>query len=427
MAYENKEMKIDEELRSEIGSLISNSYHKCDNKTYGTVEIPLKGGSIKITRPAFLRHGTVIQAELYVSDEQLIQYLDGVLYSYRDRWRDQKHYLKNLSSSSTLARDSFSLFFEKEIDAAEFLEGDEDEVQVNIPLNVQVYPGRLRKDDEDFEVERGVLEKAYRHEEDGEEIEDYCPVFVREVILNSEKMDKINSKYLAKKGISKKLHKKALMMAEAAKRALGFDYIERKGECLTQVCVSPKEDCLHNLSSVLLKDTYNPSFKELVVNFRKKDKYNDTKQALDIEITGQGNKYDRRFVRIEAEGKESIELFQNLFSNLKPKIPEGSVMSYTKSKKSGVLKTIDTIADGVTGLISIPICAISDGVGKGKEVFTKRKKNAKIKRDEEDELLTDHFKSLGIRTNATRGQGCLFQYDRDVCLNEAKAGQEQQK
>ena len=427
MGYIEKEMNMDEEQRSDIQFLISDCHNRCNNKTYSAVEIPVEGGSVRIIKPAFLKHKTVIQAELYATGEQLNQYLEGVLESYRDRWSDQNHSLKDLSSRGTLARDSIALSFEKEMDAAEFLEGDEKDIPLTVPINLQVYPGRLRKDDEDFEVERGVLEKVYRHEVDGKEIEDYCPVFVREVILNSEKMDQINSKYLAKRGIDNKLHRTALMMAEAAKRALGFDYIERKGECLTQVCVSPKEDCLHDLPSILLEDTYSPSFREIVVNFRKLDEYGDTKQALDIEITGGNNEDGRRLVKIEAEGRGSMELFQELFSNLEPNIPEGSVMSYTEFEKSGALKTIEAIGNVALDIVLTPICAIGGGIGKGKDTFNKIKGRSKKKRDEEDELLTGHFKSLGIRTNITRGKGCLFQYDRDVCLNNAREGQKEQQ
>lgn len=336
MPYVNKEEKV--ENFGTLNNAVEGFYDGCSRKEYDNVKIPIQGGSVQIFKPAFLSHGTVIQANISPSDSQLIDFFGNATARYRERWRDQGTSLDCLSSDKTLARDSFALYFEKQINGAEFF-GDKSDVPVTIPLTMQIYPGRLEKDNEDFIIKKGVLEKVI-----GKEREKYYPVFVRELIFNSEKMDRLNG-FLVRKGIDDDLHKRNLMMAETAKRELGFNYKERKGDCLSQVCISPEEVIQKDLPAKLLKETKKDSFKEMVLNLSQRDKYNSVTTRMDVRISSdiEGDS----LVKVEAENSHdqpeyAKELFTEFFSSLNPEIPENSAISFLEFEESGAMKHAKT-------------------------------------------------------------------------------------
>lgn len=473
MPYVRRVNKIKENAAPDI----SNYYDRCRRGKYDNVSIPVNGGSIQIFKPAFLRHGTIIQASVSSSDAQLTEFLGNATAAYRERWGGRESSLKDLSSNRTLARDSLALYFETEINAAEFA-GDKNDTPVTVPLTVQIYPGRLVKNEDDFIIRQGVLENVYRFKRNGKEIEEYRPVFVREIVFNSEKMEKLNSKYLVKKGIDENLHNKNLVIAEAAKRELGFDYKERKGECLSQVCISPEEVFHHDLPKKLLKETKKSSFKEMIINLHNQDKYDITVSRMDIQV-----KPDNR-VSMEAENTE--KLFSDFFSYLNPKIPAGSAISYLEYEEPGAMKHVrtagrvakkaakigvpiavgayllyegekaaapyvlphtDKIAAGAVGMAALYLgykgvkfaagkigniktdFSLSDKLSDFSEYVSDKTKDSVIahpirvpkkRRAKEDAMIINHLNSLGIRTNETRRGSCMVQIDRKTCLEIAK-------
>ena len=78
------------------------------------------------------------------------------------------------------------------------------------------------------------------------------------------------------------------------------------------------------------------------------------------------------------------------------------------------------------GIIGLPFVAIGKGIKKIDGYIEKKLEDEKIKKEEEDQLIEDHFESLGIRTNVSRGGSCLLQYDRKECLTKAKEGMDAQ-
>ncbi len=344
MPYVNKEEKVEdygeERGQNMLNFIIEKFYNRCLIKEYDNVRIPVEEGSVQIFKPEFLSHGTVIQANISPTDAQLIDFFGNATARYRERWRDQGTSLGCLSSDKTLAKDIFALYFEKQINGAEFF-GDKSDVPVSIPLTMQIYPGRLEKDNEDFIIKKGVLEKVMYK---GKERERYYPVFVRELIFNSEKMDRLNG-FLIRKGIDDDLHKRNLMMAETAKKELGFNYKERKGECLSQVCVSPEEVFQHDLPAKLLRETKKDSFKEMVLNLSQRDKYNSITTRMDVRISPE--LFGKSLVKVEAENSHeqpeyAKELFTEFFSSLNPEIPEGSAISFLEFEESGAMKHAKT-------------------------------------------------------------------------------------
>lgn len=448
MPYVRKEKRVESRVKAD--ETITEFHYKCLDKKYNNVEIPVDSGFVKMFKPTIFNYD-VIQAGISATDEQMLGLFGESLNEYKFRWiRDRRP-------------DSFAMYFLKEINASEFL-GDKQEALVKVPLTVQIYQGKLKRSDEHFAIDR----YAYRDDNPPD-----AP-FVREIILNSEEMKKLNG-YMIKKDIDVDAHKKALLMAETAKRELGFDYKKIEGDCIKGVCSCPEEISEHLLPDKLLKETKKDSFKEMVINFKDKGNRHNSGGRLDIEIK------PNNLVRMEAENLGYM--FKDIFSSLNAEIAADSEISYSEYehfvvpenlKKAGrVAKKIIPVAIGagivyklgemayesappassvlprlydaavLTGLFTATVAGsyllyrgIKAGfplLVRGFDYAAEKTKDSPIvhpirtsrkKRAEEDALLVGHLKSLGIKTNDTRPSSCLFQIDEDACLKIARANLE---
>lgn len=462
MPYVSKTKLIEKPISGQMSvkNLMKEYIDGCSRKkieygpVYRNVNIPFSNGSVDISPGPWYKDATVIQAQFSQDKKQITDFLKMTALEYGKRRANQENYSRNRRTLEANEVDNFALSFEKDVDMSELF-GDKQDTIAKVPLTMQILPGILKKDDANSEIEITLF--------------DDNPQFVRQIALNTQEMEKINAEYMAKKGIDSEIYGQALLMAETAKKELGFDYKKIKGDCVSLVCSCPQQVSHEKLIPQLLEDMSKGSFRELGINLADlldaeitlppKDNYNiKMETALPV-----GRRYTNSNYIFYKNDKDMF--FLEFFNFLNPEIKEGSEIAYSMFEPSSMALAAKNIGRAAKKII--PPAALVAGAGwivyeGGKAAYAyipshaddavigtaaltslylgykgfgrlcklynyaaEKTKDSPIlhplkarekKMREETELLKGHFKKLGIKSNITRGPSCLFQYDEKKCL-----------
>lgn len=409
-----------EELTTLMGRL---DYGFADKTDVSSIYVPVKGGHLKLSSRE--SHYSLLQGEIELTDKATEDFMSYIL-----RQLAYNYYNSYLPSTGQSNCGLFKMKFDLSLNPSEIAE-DDDIAEVVVPATISIFPGKLDHLNHHPQIVRcpcgsDVDIKPGTYFFDPKETEELH--FIRTVIFDYRKIDKLDERYFAKEGIDVNLHEKALFTAEAAKQNLGCDYDEISPEddrCFAILNPTPEEYTFAELMEVLGDDFQRPSFRSAEIKMNGRGFRKSFRKAKIF------RREDKNVLHVEAYGsswhgdddKPYILKYMDLRFGEQPIIyrecedEESSI----KRQDIGVLSQRSTFLANVNKYAH-PLRTYKQARLEILRTRLLEKEREKQVRREistaEDTLLAEFFESYGIPPNADGG--AYLQYTRDQCLAMAK-------
>ena len=405
-----------------LHSVVDNLMDCCRSGDYSNAEVKLANGTISIEHVGRFSSHSPMTANLTFKADEIPGLIGGhnELINYR------------ADTSGKTTKDSMAVYFEKAVDAALITNGEVSGT-VNIPLSINVYPGRIFKDDDDFIIRKGI-EHRFDVEIDDEgrpHSKKSSPLYVMEVGLSEEKMENLNGRYAARRGIDKWLHNRAKLMSGTAKAELGFDVKERHdpngNKCFSQICVCPKEFLTEEIPEELARYLGKDSFTEMIINM-KNDEKNGARGFIDMEMKKAPGK-DEFLVKYELSGMPNT--LPVLLHKLPLSYPQEAQITYRQFESS---ELGDRFFYAMGEAAGVAVAGLKAGAGLaigGAGYIIDHVKDYRDHRAErisgDNEIVDKYLLENGIFPNSTRTGSCMIQVDEKQCIANSRLNKERKE
>ena len=397
-----------------LESFMDHHFRLCNGKDEKYLRAVLNNGMLSIKKQIIDRpryRGARARADVSFGAEEL----DSIIEKSSGRLGGEK-------------KDKMKITISRDVNAGELL-GDGIDRLETVRLYISAYPGTFAAGN----IDRGNYAMKRLVDVGGKKVRKDSQSYVLEA-----KVDNYSTSYEIPffekiKGLDEVLHEKWLLAALVASEDLGFEFNEvgpEDAKGFLQVCIVPRvipeEDLAHVLKSYCTDDGMER------IEFTKDD---DDGDFLRYRIVP-GSKPGQYNMKMKAKNHYR-HAFEELLRASGSFIPQGATISRAPREKSEIVWIIDNAFDRLDNWIDEKMFGplgegmrsarydVRTGIYNVREatrnspVIHPIKMHAEKKR-REDEELANYFRSHGIRSNETRSQSCMLQYNRGQCLDNIR-------